>query len=360
MTRPVRARIDLQALRHNLSIARQAAAGSRVMAVIKADGYGHGLVPVAQALADADAFAVASLEEALALRDAGIERPVLLLEGLFEAAELEAAVANRLWLVVHAEHQLRWLEDAAPDGALHVWLKLDTGMHRLGVAPDHAAEFHRRLLAIPAVRRGSLALMSHLACADDPDSACTDRQLDTFVQLTDGLQGRRSLANSAALLTRPQTRFDWVRPGIMLYGASPLTAGKIVQQPLQPVMTFRTGLIAVARRRKGDSIGYGCSWTCPEDMPVGVAAAGYGDGYPRHAPPGTPVLVNGRRAALAGRVSMDMICIDLRGAPDARVGDPVVLWGEGLAADEVARHAGTIAYELLCGVTARVAREYAG
>ncbi len=357
MSRPVRARIDLQALRHNLSLAREAAPGRRVMAVVKADGYGHGLLPVARALA-ADGFAVASLEEALVLREGAIEAPVLLLAGLFEAAELEAALAHRLALVVHAEHQLQWLERANPDGPLDLWLKLDTGMHRLGFAPEQAAGARRRLLALPAVQRGSLTLMSHLACADDPEDDYTDRQLAAFTAATAGLQEPRSLANSAALLTRPDTRFDWVRPGIMLYGASPLVAGRPSPAPLQPVMSLETRLVEVAQRRRGDCIGYGCSWTCPEDMAVGVAAAGYGDGYPRHAPAGTPVLVNGRRASLAGRVSMDTVCIDLRGAPAARVGDPVVLWGEGLPADEVAAHAGTIAYELFCGVTARVPRDY--
>lgn len=358
MTRPVRARIDRQALQHNFSLAREAAGASRIMAVIKADAYGHGLVPVARVLAAADGFAVASLEEALALRRAGIKAPVLLLAGLFEAAELEPVLAHRLALVVHAEHQLRWLEEADPAGALDVWLKLDTGMHRLGVDPARVAEVRRRLLALPAVRRGALTLMSHLACADDPGDAYTDRQLDRFDTATAGWPGPRSLANSAALLTRPDTHFDWVRPGIMLYGGSPLLAGLPPPAALRPVMTFETRLIQVAQRRKGECLGYGASWTCPEDMPVGVAAAGYGDGFPRHAPSGTPVLVNGRRAALAGRVSMDTICIDLRGVAGAAVGDRVVLWGEGLPADEIAAHAGTIAYELFCGITPRVPRDY--
>ena len=231
-------------------------------------------------------------------------------------------------------------------------------MHRLGFDPLQAADCRQRLLALAAVQRGSLTLMSHLACADDPDDDYTDRQLAAFTAATAGLPEPRSLANSAALLTRPDTQFDWVRPGIMLYGASPLLAGRPAPAPLRPVMSFETRLVEVARRRRGDCIGYGCSWTCPEDMPVGVAAAGYGDGYPRHAPAGTPVLVNGRRAALAGRVSMDTLCLDLRGVPDARVGDPVVLWGTDLPADEVARHAGTIAYELFCGITPRVPRTY--
>jgi alanine racemase len=230
-------------------------------------------------------------------------------------------------------------------------------MHRLGVAPAQFHAVRRRLSAMVAARGGSLRLMSHLACADEPRHPANDRQLAAFRTLDAGA-AERSLANSAALLSRPDMRFDWVRPGIMLYGASPFDPSADRQTQLRPVMTLESQLIAVYERRKGDGIGYGQAWTCPRDMPVGVAAAGYGDGYPRHAPPGTPVLVNGRVAPLVGRVSMDMICVDLSGQPEARIGDPVRLWGEGVPVEAVAASAGTISYEVLCNVSPRVPREY--
>ena len=363
MTRPLRARIDLQALSHNLSVARSAARNSRIMAVIKANAYGHGAVPVSRALADADAFAVASVEEALQLRDAGIRQNIVLLEGVFEPAELELALLHQLQLVVHNGEQLRWLESLPSTGSLRLWLKLNTGMNRLGFPVTEAAAVWRQLQCLPCVRPDGVRWMSHLACADERDSPATSRQLDCFVQTVqsaDSGAAQRSLANSAALLTRSDTHFDWVRPGIMLYGASPMAAGDAGEFDLRPVMTLESRLIAVHQLQRGDAIGYGQTWTCPEAMPVGVVAIGYGDGYPRHAPSGTPLLVNGKPAALVGRVSMDMLCVDLRGHPQASVGDAVILWGEGLPVELVAERAGTISYELLCGVSARVPRLYEG
>jgi alanine racemase len=357
MTRPVLARIDLQALQHNFSLARQAAAGSSLMAVIKANAYGHGAVPVARALPQADAFALASVEEAVQLRDAGIAVPLVLLEGMFAADEQKAVIEYDLQVVVHCQEQVDWLERNPATGPLHLWLKVDTGMHRLGISPPNYPEVHRRLSALIAARGGSLRLMSHLACADEPQHPANDSQLAVFRELDAGTL-ERSLANSAALLSRPDMRFDWVRPGIMLYGASPFDPAADRPTGLRPVMNLESQLIAVYVRNKGDSIGYGQSWSCPRDMPVGVAAAGYGDGYPRHAPAGTPVLVNGRVAPLVGRVSMDMICVDLGGQPGARVGDPVRLWGAGLPVEAVAARADTISYELLCNVSPRVPREY--
>ncbi len=357
MTRPVRARIDLQALQHNFDLARQAAADSRLLAVIKANAYGHGAVPVARALQQADAFALASVEEAVQLRDAGIGTPLVLLEGVFAADELEAVVAHNLQVVVHSPEQVDWLEQAAAAAPLHLWLKVDTGMHRLGVSSVQVHEVRRRLSALIAARGGSLRLMSHLACADEPRHPANDSQLAAFRTLdAGGLE--RSLANSAALLSRPDMRFDWVRPGIMLYGVSPFAPAVDQQTQLRPVMTLESQLIAVYARNKGDRIGYGQSWTCPCDMTVGIAAAGYGDGYPRHAPAGTPVLVNGKVAPLIGRVSMDMICVDLRVQPDARIGDTVQLWGASLPVEAVAARADTIGYELLCNVSPRVPRDY--
>ncbi len=360
MTRPVRADINLQALRYNLSVARDKAAGSQVMAVVKADAYGHGLVPVAQALDEADAFAVVSLEEAVQLRDAGIRQDILLLEGVFSGQELSDSIDYDLQLVVHCEEQLRWLEALPGDRRRVVWVKVDTGMHRLGFEPQLAREVWQRIKRLSAAGRGGeLRWMSHFCCADDPAHPATDEQLARFIDLTGADGAPRSMANSAALLTRADANFDWVRPGIMLYGASPMLPGTTgADVELRAVMSLRSRLIAVHRRRKGDMLGYGQSWKCPQDMPVGVVAIGYGDGYPRHAPSGTPVLVNGTQVPLAGRVSMDMICVDLRNAPQARVGDDVVLWGSGLSAEAVAEHAGTISYELFCGVTPRVPRIY--
>ncbi len=357
MTRPVRARIDLSALQHNLSLARQAAPDSRVMAVIKANAYGHGAVPVARALKQADAFAVASIDEALLLREAGVHRPLLLLQGVFSADELEAAANYDLQVAVHVREQIDWLEQSRINTPLHVWLKVDTGMHRLGVPADYTDTALDRLEKLVERRGGSIRIMSHLACADVPGDPANDAQLAVFKGLPDrGFE--RSLANSAALLTRPDMCFDWVRPGIMLYGASPFDAGVEYNGKLRAVMSFETQLIAVQQRKQGESIGYGQTWKCPVDMPVGIVAAGYGDGYPRHAPIGMPVRVNDKTVPLVGRVSMDTLYVDLRNQPPAAPGDSVQLWGSCLPAEAVAARAGTISYELFCNVNARVLREY--
>ena len=354
--RPAQARINLQALQHNFKRVRALAPDSKVMAIIKANAYGHGLVPVAQALNAADAFGVVCMEEAISLREAGIDRPVVLLEGLFDADDLALIHGYQLDVVIHHISQLEILEQNRLTQPLNVWLKIDTGMHRLGFAPQQVAAVCERLEKLP--RLGHLRYFSHFACADEAENPATPFQLDCFRKTCADLQGERSLANSAAVLAWPASHADWVRPGIMLYGSSPLFGKTAGELDLQPVMTLATRLIAVNPRSKGDAIGYGGDWTCPEDMPVGVAAMGYGDGYPRHAPAGTALLVNGKRAALIGRVSMDMICVDLRTQPDAKVGDEVILWGEGLDVDEIAQQAGTIAYELLCGVGSRVRFSY--
>ncbi len=352
MSRPLRMHIDEAALRHNLRRARQAAGDSRLMAVVKANGYGHGLVRVARVLApDVDAFGVASLDEARSLREAGIRRPLCLLEGVFAPEELAALGPLGLQAVFHQDIQLDWLDGFSGGTPFDAWIKIDTGMHRLGFPPQRLPAVLRRLRAHPAV--GEIRLMSHLACADDRSDPATAAQLAAFrACLADtGLEG--SLANSAGLLGWPGARLDWVRPGLMLYGASPFAGETGAQQGLRPVMQLDSALIAVSRQPAGARIGYGGSWTCPEDMPVGVVAVGYGDGYPRHAPTGTPVLLDGAELPLIGRVSMDMICVDLRARPGARVGDPVRLWGEGLPVERVAAAAGTLAYELLCHVGPR-------
>jgi alanine racemase len=357
MMRPARARINLQHLQHNFRHVQESAPASRVMAVIKANAYGHGMVNVAQALDAVDAFGVVGLEEAITLREAGCERRIVLLEGLFSAEDIALVNAYRLDVVIHHLSQLEMLEQGRLTRALDIWLKIDTGMHRLGFAPADVGAIAGRLRALS--QGGTLRLMTHFACADEPDSAATGEQIARFAEAGQGIAAERTLANSAAILAWPDSHADWVRPGIMLYGGSPFAGRDAQSLGLLPVMTLRTELIAVNAHRKGDAIGYGGSWRCPADMNVGVAAIGYGDGYPRHAPSGMPVLVNGKRAALAGRVSMDMICIELDSQADARVGDEVILWGDGLPVDEVAGLAGTLSYELLCGVSARVCYDYA-
>ena len=352
MARPTRAVLDPEALRHNLLRVRAFAPGARVMAVVKADGYGHGLEWVARNLPDADAFGVASVEEGERLRAIGIRQPIALLEGFYTADEVDRIALQRLEPVLHTHEQVATLE-AYRGERLNVWLKIDTGMHRLGFALDDVSQILERLRQCRGV--SEVRVMSHLASADDLRDATTQRQLEAFMAFAPvGLV--RSLANSAGIAGWPASHFDWVRPGIMLYGASPLLDRSAQLLGLRPVMTFETALIAIQQRRKGEAIGYGGAWRCPVDMPVGVAAVGYGDGYPRHAAAGTPAMVGGRLAPLVGRVSMDMIMLDLRGCADAHIGQRVVLWGEGLAIEQVAASAGTIAYELLCHVTPRVPR----
>ena len=348
-----RALIDLAALRHNLRRVREAAPGRRIMAIIKADAYGHGLIRIARALASGvDSLGVARQEEAVRLRDAGIAQSITLLEGFLEAAELAVIDQQRLHVVVHRPEQITILEQAPLTQPLGVWLKVDTGMHRLGIAPAEAKSAWQRLQSCSGVE--TLGLMTHLANADDRGDNFTLRQLECFTEMTAGIDTPCSIANSAGILGWPASHAEWVRPGVMLYGVSPFTRGHGEEEGLQPVMTLCSRLIAVNLLHKGDAVGYGGSWVCPEDMPVGVIAAGYGDGYPRHAESGTPVLVNGRRVPLVGRVSMDMITVDLRSQPQAQVGDAVVLWGKGLPVEEIARCASTIPYELLCGVARRV------
>lgn len=355
MSRPARALLDAGALRHNLQQVRRHAPRARVMAVVKANGYGHGLAWVVRTLSEStDAFGVSSIEEGLQLRAAGITQPVCLLEGFFTSDELPLLSQQRFEPVVHHEAQLRALATVPASSPLTVWVKVDTGMHRLGFPPAVVPDVLQQLHSSPAVTK--VRIMSHFARAEFSNDAVTQSQIDDFAGLARNLGLETSLANSAGILAWPASHLDWVRPGIMLYGASPLEQQGAAALDLRPVMTLESALIAVQPRKKGDPIGYGGDWRCPEDMPVGVAAIGYGDGYPRHAPPDTPVLVNGRRVPTVGRVSMDMITLDLRSQPQAKIGDPVVLWGQGLPVEQVAESAGTLSYELLCQVTERIPR----
>jgi len=353
MTPAATATIDLSALRHNLRRVYSAAPGCRVAVALKANAYGHGLLRTARALAAADAFAVARCDEALALREAGVRHPILVLEGFLQPEEVALCQQYELQATIHHESQLRMLELATLERPLSIWLKIDSGMHRLGFAPNRVPDALERLAACSNAAPHP-RLMSHLARADDREDDYTRQQLDTFKAVTQGRMAERSLANSGGILGWPETHFDWVRPGIMLYGCSPFQQGDGAEQGLHPVMTLTSRLIAIQHYAAGEPVGYGGSWRCPQASRIGVVAIGYGDGYPRHAPSGTPVLVNGQRAALVGRVSMDMITVDLTALPHAQISDPVVLWGNGLPVEEVAQQAGSITYELFCKVTPRV------
>jgi alanine racemase len=356
MARPARATIDLQALAHNAGVARSLAPRSRLMAVVKANAYGHGAVAVARTLQDhADALAVACLEEALELRESGISAPILLLEGAFEPAEYPLAAEQDLWLTIENLRQLDWLEAASLPRPLHCWLKVDTGMNRLGVAPESVPRCLQRLAACAG--EGTV-LFTHLSSADNPQSAQTGRQLDAFEALSLPPDTPRSAANSAAVIAWPRAHYDWIRPGYMLYGASPMDEPVANEEALQAVMTLRSAIISLRDVGAGEPVGYGGTWVAPRPSRIATVAIGYGDGYPRQAPNGTPVLVNGERAPLAGRVSMDMITLDVTDLPRVQAGDEVVLWGADLPLRDIARCAGTIGYELTTRMPLRTVREY--
>lgn len=352
MSRDCCAHVNLDALRHNLARVRALAPGHPVMAVVKANAYGHGLAAVAHGLAGADAFAVACIEEAVAIREAGLHHRVVLLEGVFSNDALASAIAHRFEVTIHDYSQLAMLQGLTADDALPVWLKVDTGMNRLGFSEKQADRVWQQLERNPGVCQPP-GLLTHLANADDPGDDFTRVQIDRFNRFAAGRSGRRSIANSAGITAWPESRHEWVRPGIMLYGASPLVKTVGHDHGLRPVMTVSTRLIATKHVEAGERVGYSGTWVANRRTRIGIAAIGYGDGYPRHAPNGTPVLINGRRQRLVGRVSMDMIAVELDGN-DAVVGDRVVVWGDGLPVEEIARAAGTIPYELLCGVTQRV------
>lgn len=358
MPRYTRARIDLDALRRNFRQARQRAPHSASMAIVKADGYGHGLEPVARALArETSCLAVATLDEAQHLRDAGIESAIVLLEGVHEAADWLVAADLALQPVLHSRHQLEGSDGL--NQRVAVWIKCNTGMNRLGVAPQDVAGFRQHLDAHPGLR--VVGLLSHYACADDLSHPMTRRQRECFQHLHgEHPDVQVSLANSAAHFHEPVPDCDWTRPGIMLYGGTPLIGTSGPALGLEPVMSLESRLIAVRDLEAGEPVGYGATWTAPGPCRMGIVEIGYGDGYPRHAPSGTPVAVGGYRCALIGRVSMDMIAVDLTPCPDAAPGTPVELWGAQVGVDEVAGMAGTISYELLTGVAPRVPRIHQG
>ena len=350
MPRPIKATINLGALQHNLAAVRRSAPRASVFAVIKANAYGHGVARVARALAGADGFALLELDAAVRLRDQGLTKRLALLEGVFEPAELDVAAEHDLTIVIHDEEQLRMLDFARNGARFDVLLKINTGMNRLGFTPRAAADALVRLKAHRAV--GQLTLMTHFATADDARGVAW--QMQTFNEIAAGQPLPRCLANSAAILRYPETHADWVRPGIMLYGCTPFADVAADALGLKPVMTLASELIAVQAVKAGERVGYGGAFEATRAMRIGIVACGYADGYPRHAPTGTPILVGRERATTIGRVSMDMLCADLTGMPAAQVGTPVTLWGDGLSADEVALAAGTVSYELLCALAPRV------
>jgi alanine racemase len=350
MPRPIVASFDLAAFRDNLAVIRRQAGTARVWAVVKANAYGHGLPRAAAALADADGFALLDLDEAVRLRDLGVVKPILLLEGFFAPQDLATFAALGLTAVVHSDEQLAMLAAARVPRPIDVFLKLNTGMNRLGIPFERCADVFARLRDTPAV--AEVAFMTHFADADGATGVA--EQLARFEEATRGFPGLRSVANSAAMLRFPETRADWVRPGISLYGCSPFGDETADALGLRPVMTLTSEIIAVQNLRPGDRVGYGRTFVARAPMRVGIVACGYADGYPRHAPTGTPVLVGGQRSETLGRVSMDMLVADLTALPEAGVGAPVTLWGEGLSCDEVATAAGTVSYELLCALAARV------
>ena len=355
--RPARALIDLQALRNNYQLARQAS-GAKALAVVKADAYGHGAVRCAQALAgDVDGYAVACIEEALELRAVGISQPILLLEGFFEADELALIEQHELWCVVHSSWQLEAIERTPLQRPLTVWLKLDSGMHRVGLHPAEYRDAHQRLLASGKVAK--VVLMSHFARADELDCPRSNEQLAQFEQARAGLQAEVSLRNSPAILGWPSVPSDWVRPGIMLYGATPFEQAQELAARLQPVMTLESRIISVRELPAGEPVGYGARFVSERPTRVGVVAMGYADGYPRHAPTGTPVMVDGQLTRLIGRVSMDMLTVDLTDLPQAGLGSRVELWGRNVLASDVAQAAGSIPYQLFCNLK-RVPRLYSG
>ncbi|KAA0874197.1 alanine racemase [Nitrincola tapanii] len=364
MARQLRAQINLQAIASNYALAKAQAPAAAALAVVKADAYGHGAVAVAQALSQADAFAVAAIEEALELREAGITQPILLLEGFFEADELALIQSHRLWSALHHPAQLQvlmsFLERSDAQAGWHIWLKVDSGMHRLGFMPEQVPEVLNTLQRHPKIAQ--VVLMSHFACADEPSPDKTLVQLQQMQKLMQCLPKSQalpiSLSNSAAVMAWPQAHHQWLRPGLMLYGASPFAQPQPLAAALKPAMTLTTPIIALREVEAGETVGYGANFTATRRSRIATLAVGYADGYPRHAPNGTPVALLGHRASLAGRVSMDMITVDLTDLPQAQIGDEVELWGAQVAVEEVARLSGTIPYTLLSGLTRRVKRVY--
>lgn len=358
MSRPAKAIIDLAAIRHNYQLAQQLAPNAQTLAVVKANAYGHGSVAVAKTLEPlAPALAVACIEEALELRQAGIVKPILLLEGVFSADEVHIASAENFWLVINSSTQIEMIAAASVPQPLTVWLKADSGMHRLGLSGQPFRAAYLRLKSLPQVH-DRVVIATHFAAADELESPYTQYQLDCFTAMVTGLGAPVSLANSAAIMAWPQAQGDYTRPGIMLYGSSPFNQPQINAERLKPVMTLESAVISVRTLDAGETVGYGRNWTAQRRSTIATVAIGYGDGYPRQTPNGTPVFINGQQAALAGHVSMDMITVDVTDLDSVEVGDQVELWGHHIALNEVAERVGTISYELVTRMPQRTPRVY--
>ncbi|MGS0534640.1 alanine racemase [Pseudoalteromonas sp. SaAl2] len=352
------AQINLTNLAHNLAQVKHFAPNSKVMAVLKANAYGHGLVKIAQHLNDADAFAVARIDEALALRAGGLTKPIVLLEGVFHPDDLPILLANNFQTIIHDENQLIALEQAKLDAPISCWLKINTGMHRLGIAPEQLDDFYQRLSATSNAK-SSINLMTHFSCADDISDSKTAKQIALFDTLVADKQQAHCLANSAGIIAWPNGHGDWVRPGLMMYGVSPMLGAIGSEHALKPVMRLTTRVIAIRDVDAQQCVGYGGRWQSEKPTKLAVVAMGYGDGYPRHAKHGTPVVIGDKRYGIAGNVSMDMISVDIGNNSDnIKVGDEVVMWGPELPVEEIAQCATTIPYELLCNITPRVSYEY--
>lgn len=353
----VNAVISRQAVRHNYQRIKALAPKSKVISVLKANAYGHGLLEMASILSESDAFGVARLEEALTIREGNIDKPILLMEGFFDYHDIQALVTHNIQTVIHSLAQIEGLESVKPlstlASPLKVWLKIDTGMNRLGIMPCQLTQALARLQAIDYVN-DDINFMTHFSCADDLDNEFTHQQINEFYQLIDAKGGQLTLANSAGILGWPQSHADWIRPGLLLYGCSPIMDRIGADDGFHAAMTLSTSVIAIKPLVKGDNVGYGAHWQSPHDTQLGVIAIGYGDGYPRHAKTGTPVLINGKRYPIVGRVSMDMITVDLGNDHDVKCGDVAIMWGEKLPVEEIAQWSDTICYELILQLTSRV------
>ena len=353
MTSATYATINLDAVKHNIKIIRGYVPQANIMAVIKANAYGHGLLRIAEALSDVDAVAVARINEAITLRKAGFNKRIVILEGFVYEDELHDLIQYNLEVVVHSLSQVSIFEKYAGNNKITVWLKHDTGMNRLGFKTLEFESAYQRLLACPCINK-PISLMTHFSSADNINSHVTLQQINFFTDSVKDYPGEKSMANSAGIIDWPDSISDWVRPGIMLYGVSPFNDRIGKELGIKPVMSLYSRLISIKDINQGEAVGYSETWVSEKNTRIGVVAIGYGDGYPRYAKTGTPVLVNGKRVPLVGRVSMDMITVDLSGQMNAKLGDPVTLWGDGLAVEEVAKYADTIPYTLLCGITQRV------
>ena len=344
--------IDMPALRHNFQRVKTLTSGRFVLAMLKANAYGHSIEHIAKALPQADAFGVASLAEGMQIRASGVKQPVVLMQGIIDNDELDQAILQNFDLVIHQAFQIEMLKRRQEKETVSVWLKINTGMNRLGFEPQEALHRYEELRSCTAIKK-PIGLMTHLAQADNLNSPVTSNQVKLFQSISKNLPGPRSIANSAGILGWMETHADWVRPGVLLYGVSPFAGTSGINYDLWPVMTLSTHLIAIQPVRKGEQVGYGGTWTAPTDMLIGVAGLGYADGYPQFAKSGTPVSVQGTLCPLVGRVSMDMITVDLRDHPHPHIGASVTLWGNKLPIEIVSQYCDTSPYELLCRVTTR-------